>query len=113
MDINLNSETTGDEHALACPGCGSTNLHHHRVDVYRRNREDDSQGLRAMVYGAGPVLVGNNMYGNPSERRDGVRMHFTCEMCPALSELTIVQHKGTTYLQTTVVGSRAEVEGDD
>lgn len=113
MDIQLNSETTGDEHALACPGCGSTNLHHHRVDVYRRNREDDNQGLRASVYSVGSVIVGNNMDGNPSERRDGVRMHFTCEMCPALSELTIVQHKGTTYLQTTVVGSRAEVEGDD
>jgi len=35
--------------------------------------------------------------GNPSRRRDGLAIEFSCENCPAILELTIKQHKGETF----------------
>ena len=49
------------------------------------------------------------MKGNPSSRRDGMRMFFTCEGChgsedksknPPMFELLIYQHKGVTIFET-------------
>jgi hypothetical protein len=36
---------------------------------------------------------------NPSARRDGIRVFFVCENCGKDSALTIVQHKGETYVE--------------
>lgn len=97
---------------LLCPGCNGVNLHHHKVEVFERDAEDASTGRRVTVE-AYQVSVTGDMTGNPSARRDGMRVAFWCETCSALSELTIVQHKGTTYLAMAVTGedtSRADRE---
>jgi len=81
----------GDNEVLKCPSCGTDEgyLHHHGVTVYDRHED-------------GPVTVttvnGGAAGENPSSRRDGIAIRFTCELCPAELELTIAQHKGRTYL---------------
>jgi hypothetical protein len=80
-----------DDVMLKCPRCGTDEgyLHHGGVTVY--SREED-----------GPVTVttinGGAAGENPSARRDGIAIRFTCELCPAELELTIAQHKGHTHL---------------
>lgn len=88
---------------VLCPGCGSPNLHHHRVEIYDRDTEDAETGRRVVVESS-EVSVTGNMQDNPSPRRDGMRIAFWCEICYILSELTIVQHKGTTYLAMNITG---------
>ena len=95
---------------LTCPHCGQNNLHHDAVSVFCRSGED------------GPVTAttvdGNNMVYRkegpamdqacPSSRRDGLAISFWCERCPAISELTIAQHKGTTILGWRITGRQLE-----
>lgn len=80
---------------LLCPNCGFGYLHHEKVDVYERG-EDATDGLHVAIRGS--AKVDRNMKGNPSSRRDGLRIHFSCEGCSVVSFMTIAQHKGQTYL---------------
>ena len=86
---------------LACPNCGDTFLHQHAVEVFDRNEEDAEDGTHTTAdYGDG-VHVDQSMSGNPSSRRDGIKIRFWCELCDGWenredAELTlcISQHKG-------------------
>jgi uncharacterized Zn finger protein (UPF0148 family) len=91
---------------LLCPRCGGTNLHHEMVSVYSR-REDAEEVQATTVFATGMVMVEHQLSkdgANPSSRRDGLVISFSCEHCSILGreeemfELTVVQHKGTTYL---------------
>jgi hypothetical protein len=87
---------SGDE--LCCPNCGGRCLHHGRITVFDR-REDDPEITVTTVTG-GKVrqsTVSEKQANNPSRRRHGLAIEFECEMCSAISELTIAQHKGSTY----------------
>jgi hypothetical protein len=95
---------------LTCPHCGQSNLHHDAVTVFDRERED-----RPVT---ATTVTGDGVYrkegwaadrANPSSRRDGLAISFWCEHCPALSELTIAQHKGCTFLEWRVVGHRMQI----
>lgn len=93
---------------LICPRCQGDNLHHVSVELFNRS-EDSEQGDHFTIvvpesygwldeFGAGYPLakstVDSNMTRNPSSRRTGVIVNFTCEECgPGLS-LNIAQHKG-------------------
>lgn len=44
----------------------------------------------------------NALSGNPSARRDGLRVHFWCEFCGDGLTLNIAQHKGVTLLDWTI-----------
>lgn len=90
---------------LACPVCGSTNLHHRRVSVWERFRED-GDGIVVDVNGpavttrtcARPLIPG---------RRNGLELEFWCEECAGEDTashrmvLRILQHKGSTYFEWT------------
>jgi len=95
---------------LKCPRCEDVALHHHQVEVFNREREDSERGTDVMVNGA-EISINQSMYGNPSRRRNGIRIYFTCEFCDVGSDedgggipldpciaLTIYQHKGSTYM---------------
>jgi hypothetical protein len=88
---------------LYCPGCGSVNLHHELVTVFNR-REDQSAVVVTTISPAGyeepsiTTVMTTAGYGNPSARRHGLRIRFTCEQCPGVFDLTLAQHKGTTFL---------------
>jgi hypothetical protein len=68
------------------------------VIVYER-REDEPKVLRTVVSRGGGVrvdyVVDND---NPSSRRHGVAIVFSCEHCDGGPELVIAQHKGETLI---------------
>ena len=105
----------GDDDAdtwMRCPQCDGNSLRHHRVDVYRRDKEDADTGMRVSTFLRGSTTINTSMQENPSPRGDGIRVHMTCSDCPSLVELVIVQDEGGTYIETDVVGSRG-VGGED
>jgi hypothetical protein len=84
--------------AVDCPHCDGNNLCHESVEVFYRNGEDNAEGVHATV-NPHTVTVGQSMSGNPSSRRGGLLVHFSCETCPVKPVLEIIQHKGCTYMQ--------------
>lgn len=102
----MNKELKFDEHGvLLCPECGGNYLHHHIVETFNRG-EDEKQGLHTIIKsgdfkGDGKCvdIKHDNLAGNPSWRRHGLRIEFTCEFCsnePIV--LNIAQHKGETQM---------------
>lgn len=86
---------------LVCPGCGNQFLHHGAINVFTRANEDAPTVLVTKVYASGHASEHAEMScasRNPSARRDGLAIEFTCETCPVISELTISQHKGHTLV---------------
>ena len=92
-----------DTTAIKCPACGGHCTHHGAIECFVRDSEDSGTGLHVIVDGEIPLYVDNLMAGNPSFRRDGLRISLTCELCCAESEIEITQHKGSTYLSVGVV----------
>ncbi len=89
-----------DYNTLICPSCGGDFLHQGRVDVFERD-EDDVQVLHVQVCGAKIVkaaVVNNDMSTNPSLRRQGLTVSFSCETCKARPKLDFSQHKGSTLV---------------
>ena len=85
-----------DYFALLCPNCGDSWLHHEKVDVFER-KEDEEKGLHVTIKGS-EYFVDDDLTGNPSSRRNGLKVGFYCEMCDAISTLSISQHKGNTFV---------------
>ena len=81
---------------LLCPACGNAFLHHESVEVFERT-EDADHGLHVTVSG-GKSEADTNLAGNPSSRRHGLFVRFSCETCDAVPILTIRQHKGSTVI---------------
>lgn len=87
---------------LCCAGCGGTYLHHDRIEVFNRSKEDALTGVRVRVAGLRVATGPDAHKGNPSSRRDGVAIRFWCEQCPALTDLLVAQHKGQTEIYTVI-----------
>ena len=87
--------------SLLCPVCGGNYLHHERVEVFERV-EDAAEGVHVAVESLG-VTVDTSLDGNPSARRDGIKIYYWCELCPARSVLCIAQHKGNTFVDFVVI----------
>ena len=81
---------------LLCPSCNGNSLRHEKVEVFERD-EDKSDGIHISIAG-GAATIDNNLVGNPSSRRHGLGIRFTCEHCSAHPVMTIVQHKGNTWI---------------
>lgn len=97
--MSYNRVTVTAQGNLLCPHCEGEFLHHDRIKVYGRVTEDDEDLVKVTVETTrrdGPVS--QRELGNPSARRDGVAISFWCELCEAVSELTIAQHKGMTEI---------------
>ena len=67
-------------------------------NFFLSSAEGQSQ-LQTSKPSATQVEVTTSQHGNPSMRRDGIRIAFVCENCTTLPELIIVQHKDATQLQ--------------
>lgn len=83
---------------LTCPGCGGQHLHHVLVDVFARHQEDSETGLHVVV-GSVDLIVDQQMTDNPSPRRGGLTVQFSCEDCEVTTLLHVFQHKGSTMLR--------------
>ncbi len=81
---------------LACPNCGDEYLHHHSIEVYHRDKEGSDSGLMTEI-SAGATTVTTNMDGNPSKRRDGIIINFSCETCDYKSKIVIVEKEGQAF----------------
>lgn len=90
------------ENAISCPVCGEDCLHHTDVKVYNRGNEDNENYDVVLIdseHGTSLIPVQDEDRPNPSDRRDGVRISFTCEQECEVPDLMLYQHKGTTYLE--------------
>ena len=99
IDDSVGFGRDGNDYCLICPNCGFHCLHHDGVTVYDR-QEDYPITIETFVREglATTSTVDSNVSRNPSSRRDGVAIEFWCEGCEVRPQLTIEQHKGTTFL---------------
>jgi hypothetical protein len=91
--------TLEDDALNLCPYCHGNNLHHEGVTVYDRN--EDAEKVRVthvtdMVVSVATVDEAHS--NNPSPRRTGLTIDFSCETCEEKPVMAIIQHKGTTYI---------------
>jgi len=96
MQPQFNPPENGNHSVLLCPSCSSNHLHHWRVEVFERAK-DEANGVHVSVEDGKPS-IDTDLTGNPSERRHGLIIHFACEVCSAMSALTFAQHKGNTFV---------------
>jgi|TARA_R100000789_G_C2985693_1_gene144708 hypothetical protein len=103
----------GTSSVLVCPICvgekhkPNMNLHQGTVEVYIRGKEDSLSGTHVLVeesnnenMGKGAIFADHDVEdGNPSVRRDGLKIAFRCEYHDDPLMLNIFQHKGITYFQ--------------
>lgn len=102
--------------ALLCPCCGNEYLHQEDVHIWDHGEDSETCNYVEMVDGKGrafgevPVTA---VPGNPSPRRSGLCITFTCEGChppehqhPSQKRppfaLDIYQHKGQTIVHWTL-----------
>ncbi|WP_157598946.1 hypothetical protein [Tateyamaria omphalii] len=84
------------ETTLHCPACDGFYLHQGRTEVFNRG-EDENEGTHVVIEGDN-VQTNRDLAGNPSSRRHGLTIHFTCENCPAEVQMHVYQHKGNTFV---------------
>ena len=119
----------GDVFECPSPSCSSLNTSTQNVEVFNR-KEDDVNEFHALIMSQTAIInnvtqENSSMYhpfpkdyklGNPSPRRQGIRIFFKCESCHSVNvdiytqaqyainppdfELLIYQHKGNTILKT-------------
>src|ERR1700722_20191112 len=81
---------------LMCPQCGYLNLHQGRVTVFDRSEDDEMTVVTTVNRGRTSTHLLPTPAANPSSRRHGLAIEFSCEHCEDGLELTIAQHKGVT-----------------
>jgi hypothetical protein len=96
------------DEVLKCPRCGDEYLHQSDIEIFNRG-EDKTTGLHLIVLADSLQMDPDVVDGNPSGRRQGMRILFSCEHCEGVAWekgesapqmwLTISQHKGNTYVQ--------------
>jgi len=88
-----------DDQWLKCPVCGETYLHQGRVIVFNRD-EDDPETVETHVSSNSlrQRKIQSEDSNNPSGRRHGLTIEFTCEHHEGTMHLQIAQHKGCTLL---------------
>ncbi len=89
---------------LVCPRCHTpySYLHHHEVKIFSRCEDAEQIRLTTVNDDKTTVAIASNG-GNPSARRDGLSVSFSCELCGAgnageTMQLNIAQHKGVTEI---------------
>jgi hypothetical protein len=106
MDLHVSLAKFDDQ--LMCAGCGGNSgvsyLHHRCVEVHER-AEDEEYVRLTRVRGSSVTseLVPSKGSGNPSDRRNGVRIAFDCELCQRKYWLNFAQHKGQTFIYWTPI----------
>ena len=70
---------------LLCANCGGENLHQREVEVFARDSEDSETGLHLLGERVRLRRKRTKMHGNPSTRRNAIRITFFCEHCDHLT----------------------------
>lgn len=98
------SSGTSYHDGLACPSCGGKYLHHSTVRVWHRKEDAETGTFVISKRKKTEVFCDHPMNTCPSTRRDAVGIEFWCELCSAISQLNISQHKGQTFTQWEIMG---------
>jgi len=93
-----NCVSSQDGEVLHCPNCGYERLHYATVEIFNRRCEDKWYGLHCVIDGTNMEVDIDASTGNPSERRNGIKIKFLCENCGCSTWLHILQHKGSTFI---------------
>jgi hypothetical protein len=91
------------ELTLCCPNCDCEYMHQYRTEVFELPHEDAITGLRVIVDDM-EARIATTLQGNPSGRRNGIVIYFTCEGCDKITLFSIYQHKGQTLLNASTPG---------
>ena len=88
---------------LSCPRCSEGMLRSKAVTVYDREPDDEMVARTVVQSGLVSSTVMPSSDENPSRRRHGIVISFSCETCdfekPAPTiELVVLQHKGMTQI---------------
>jgi hypothetical protein len=82
---------------LSCAHCGETYLHHHRVIVRDRFKEDGPGAIATVENGTVNVRASAEGFLG---RRSDLSVLLWCEHCLLETDLQITQTKGMTHLRT-------------
>lgn len=103
MPTFIAGEALVDSEAMPCPACGHVFTHHESTTVFVRDGGEDGPIRRIDVSINGDTAIKSNSRDpSPSERRDAVVVHFSCES-GCLFDLEFSQHKGQTFVVQTIV----------
>ena len=86
-----------EEQTLRCPRCEQEYLHQGAVSVF--SRWEDAVSRRTVVSPCDGLITQSLTENNPSARRQGLEIEFSCEHCGDGLRLAITQHKGLTFVQ--------------
>jgi hypothetical protein len=95
--FHLKRPTINEYGQLCCPSCNSSNLHSEQTEVYARTEDAVTVAVKTIQTSTPPTVLIAAAERNTSPRRDATSIFFSCEGCDSMSELTILQHKGSTY----------------
>lgn len=104
LKADLTLKGYSGERVVICPRCGSDYMHHQ--EVIRWDRSEDATIERYTFAGSErtEVKAVPEATGNPSSRRGGLIVSFSCEGCGSGAEgdrleMVISQHKGQTEIE--------------
>lgn len=100
--INLCSDI-GDEDCILCPTCGNPYTHHIGVQSITRFCEDNPKGTNVTIRGHQVSFSNDAKTHNASSRRDSIIMRFYCEYGCDDFLVSIIQHKGITFIRSDVI----------
>ena len=97
-----------NETLLHCPVCNSySDVHPTGYEMFTREYEDGPVAHVSQLSKEQPSIIPNtNVVTLPNAvpgRRDSYHLMFVCSDCGAKFELSFIQHKGPTYVRTTVL----------
>lgn len=88
---------------VLCPSCGEYYTHHLAVKSVTRYCEDDKKGTSVTVRDHNVSFSNDAETDNESSRRDSISIRFTCEKGCDDFMLAFAQHKGITFLHTSII----------
>jgi hypothetical protein len=89
---------------LLCPGCGGGYLHQINATVFDRIGNSGKCSRVSVPCNGLPAKIDDDVQDNPGyDDRNGVVIDFRCELCPAVSRLSIGQYKGRTSVAHKII----------
>jgi hypothetical protein len=94
--------------ALLCPYCNFDYMHQGTVMIFNRLEDaDDGKRVIVPIHPQNEVIISTSLAGNPSPRRQGLSINFSCENCDKNLWLNIFQHKGQTFFNWEIIDGGA------
>ena len=98
-------KTSGRLTELQCPRCGGLSLHQNVIQVFHRSEDDPKVWKTVITENSVETKLAVSLTSdNPSPRRQGMTISFSCEDCGIdrendVLDLHLYQHKGSTVLR--------------